>query len=406
MMGDSNMDAYTVKKDVSGGKVIVADDMLLTVDMPTTAGSKMLDGYMSLLEAEVLTRLRAAGYALGGKADVGEFAIDLLGETSHRGALVSDGKLKNAAAEIVASGDASAAVCLDVNGSVRRAAAQSGLISLKPTYGTVSRYGTVPVACSGETVSILAGDTDTCHDILDVISGHDSKDGTSLSDDLCSALKKSAEYSPVRRVAILSSMLNGADADVRAKVDVGADALKKSGVEVSVVESDIIAAARPAWNVLMSAELCNNVSRYDGVKYGYRAESFSGIDELYTNSRTEAFGELLKTAILFGSETLSTENYMEVYDKCLRIRRAVVEEFAKLFSDFDAVIMPACSAYSYTEEKIADDKYFAFEENLYTAPASVTGLPAVVAGGVQLVGKAFSDKALLDAAKIITKEGR
>ena len=134
------MNAYTAKKEISSAKAIVCDDMLLTTDMPTTAGSKMLDGYMSLLEAEVITRLKAAGYELSGKADVGEFAIDLLGETSCRGALARDGVIKNASAEIVKSGDAIAAVCLDVNGSVRRAAAQSGLVSLKATYGTVSRY--------------------------------------------------------------------------------------------------------------------------------------------------------------------------------------------------------------------------------------------------------------------------
>ena len=400
------MNAYTVKKDVSGEKIIVVDDMILTVDTPTTAGSKMLDGYMSLFESEALTRLSDAGYVLGGKADVGEFAIDLLGETSARGALVADGTIKNAAAEIVASKDALAAICLDVNGSVRRAAAQSGLVSLKPTYGTVSRYGVIPVACSGDTVSVLASKADDCHEILDVISGHDAKDGTSHSDELCAKLKKTAPRAAVRRVALLTSMNAGIDADVKAKLNAAVDALKESGIEVVLVENEIIASARPAWNVLMCAELCNNVSRYDGVKFGHRAQSFSGIDELYTNSRTEAFGELLKTAIIFGSETLSTENYMKVYDKCLRTRRVIVEEFAKLFAEFDAVMMPACSSMAYTEAQVAANKYLAFEENLYTAPASVSGLPAVVAGGVQLVGPAFSENTLLDAAMILTKEGR
>lgn len=400
------MNAYTVKKEISSEKVIVADDMILTADMPTTAGSKMLDGYMSLLESEALTRLKACGYALGGKTLVGEFAIDLLGETYYKGALAEGGAIKNGAAEAVRSGEAMAALCLDVNGSVRRAAAQSGLVSLKPTYGTVSRYGTVPVACSGETVSVLADSARVCGELLDVIAGHDDKDGTSLSDELCSKLKKGAQVAPVRRVALISDMTAGVDADVKAKLDGACAALAESGVEVSVIENGIIASARAAWNVLMSAELCNNVSRYDGVKYGYRAESFSGLDELYTNSRTEAFGELLKTTIIFGSETLSTENYMKVYDKCLRVRRVISEEFEKLFAEFDAVMIPACSSMAYTEEQIAANKHIAFEENFYTAPASVTGLPAVVAGGVQLIGGAFSELALLDAAAIITKEGR
>ena len=380
-------------------KRIVVDDMLLTTDAPTTAGSKMLEGYMSLLESEALTRAKAAGYTLGGKAAVGEFAIDLLGETSYQGALSENGVLKNATAEIVASGDAVAALCLDVNGTPRRAAAQYGLVSVKPTYGRVSRYGTVPVACSGETVSVLAKTASDCRDLLDAIAGHDDKDGTSLPEELCA---KVGEAPPIRRVALLKNFKT--DADVSAKIDASVKELKENGIEIVEIDNELFAAARAAWNVLMCAELCNNVSRYDGVKYGYRAENFSGIDELYTNSRTEAFGELLKTAILFGSETLSTENYKPVYDKCLRTRRVICEEFAKLFGEFDALLLPACSTLSYTEKAVADNKHIAFEENRYTAPASITGLPAVVAGGVQLVGKAFSENALLDAAKILTKE--
>ena len=375
---------------------IIVDDMLLTVDTPTTAGSNMLDGYMSLLESEALTRAKNAGYVFSGKADVGEFSIDLVGETSYRGAIVEDGVIKNATAKMLLSGNADAALCLDVNGAPRRAAAQSGLVSVKPTYGRVSRYGTVPVACSGETISVMAKTAADCLALLDAIAGHDDKDGTSLPEALCA---KVSEAAPVRRVALVKNFEG-------AKINEAIDTLKAAGIEVIEMESEILAAARAAWNVLMSAELCNNVSRYDGVKYGYRAENFSGLDELYTNSRTEAFGKLLKTAIIFGSETLSTENYNPVYDKCLRTRRVICEEFAKIFSDVDAVLLPAVSTLEYTESAVAAKQHLAFEENLYTAPASITGLPAVVAGGVQLVGKAFSENALLDAAKILTGEAK
>lgn len=398
------MNAYTVKTDLPSGKSIVADDMLLTVGMPTAAGSKMLDGYQSLLESEALVRAKAAGYGLCGKADVGEFAIDLLGETSYRGALTQDGVLKNAAAEIVKSGEAVGALCLDVNGSVRRAAAQSGLVALKPTYGTVSRYGTVPVACSGECVSVLAACAEEARELLDAVVGHDDKDGTSLSEEECARLKKGASAKAVTRVALLTSLNGGLSDEGKKALAEAAEALKAAGAEVCEIESEEIASAGAAWNVLMSAELCNNVSRYDGVKFGYRAKDFSGLDELYVNSRTEAFGELLKTAILFGSETLSTENYFKVYDKCLRVRRVIAEEFETLFGEFDAVLMPVCSALSYPEALVKENKQIAFEENVYTAPASITGLPAVVAGGVQLVGRAFSEQALLDAAKILGKE--
>ena len=397
------MKLYTAKIDSATVKPIVADDMILTKDLPTAAGSRMLDGYMSLFEAEALTRLQNAGYSLCGKADVGEFAFDLMGETSYNGACVKDGALVCASAEIVGSGDALAALTLDVNGSVRRAAAQSGLISLKPTYGTVSRFGTIPVACSGETVSLLASSTETCRTLLSVIAGHDDKDGTSLPEELCR--KVTEDGTPVRRVAVLSSMTQGISPEISAKMDAAIALFRENGVEVCDVADEVIDASRIAWNTLMCAELCNNVSRYDGVKYGYRAEQFTGIDELYTNSRTEAFGELLKTAILFGSETLSTENYQKVYDKALRVRRVVKEAFDAIFADYDAVLLPAVSTASYTEAEIRTNPARVFEENFYTAPASITGLPAVVAGGVQLMGRAFSEQALLSLAALFEKEG-
>ena len=149
----------------------------------------------------------------------------------------------------------------------------------------------------------------------------------------------------------------------------------------------------------MSAELCNNVSKYDGVKYGYRSADSKTLDELYTNSRTEAFGYLLKSTILYGSDTLSTDNYFKVYDKALRVRRVICEYFEALFKEYDAVVLPACSKKAYTEEDIAANTYIAYDESLYTAPASITGLPAVVTDGVQLIGKAYSENSLLDLAK-------
>ncbi|MBQ6810594.1 MAG: hypothetical protein IJO94_04225 [Firmicutes bacterium] len=397
------MKLYTTKIDTDAQKVFVADDMFLTKDMPTAAGSKMLDNYMSLLEAEAIARAKAAGYTMGGKADVGEFAIDLVGETSYNG--MEDGVLKNAAAEIVKAGEAEAALVFDVNGSVRRAAAQNDLVSIKPTYGTVSRFGTIPVACSGETVSVMAANTAKAQSLLDAVAGHDDKDGTSLSEEQCAQVK-TAEAPALKKVAVLGSFVKAADAEIAAKIEAAKAVLTANGAEVVEVEDEVFAAARVAWNILMSAELCNNVSRYDGVKFGYRAADFNGLDELYTNSRTEAFGELLKTLILYGSDVLSTDNYDKVYDKALRIRRVVVEAFGKLFAEYDAVLLPACSALSYTAEQVKANKYIALEENLFTAPASITGLPAVVCGGVQLMGKAFSENALIGAAKLMEKEGK
>lgn len=400
------MKLYTSKAETAAASVVVVDDMILTKEMPTAAGSKMLEGYRSLFDAEVITRLHAAGYAIGGKAAVGEFAIDLVGETAYDGACVADGILRNAAAEIIKAGEAKAVVGLDVNGSVRRAAAQNGLISVKPTYGTVSRYGTVPVACSGETVSVMAKTAADCREILEAIAGHDDKDGTSLSEECCAQIKSGGSIAKPAKVAVITGCNLTPDAEAAAKLSAFGAMLEQNGISVTAVDAGVLTTASAAWNILMSAELCNNVSRYDGIKYGYRTENFENIDELYTNSRTEAFGALLKTAILYGSDALSSENYMKVYDKALRIRRVIADAFAALFAQYDAVLMPACSKMVYTEADVQADRYISFAENCYTAPASITGLPVVVAGGVQMIGKAFAEPMLFAMAELYEKEGK
>ena len=372
---------------------VALDDMILTTDTKTTAGSKMLANYTSLFEAEVVTKLKNAGYGIAGKINVGEFGIDFLGETSHFGACDKDGKLVGATACVMP--DVNAVVGLDVNGAERRGAVLNDLTNLKPTYGTVSRFGTIPVVCSGETVSITGKCPNCVEKVLKVVIGHDDKDGTSHRVEDFAKLDTAKE---IKKVCCVKAVLDKTDSKMQEKIQETIAKMQEKGVDVEVIDGKELLLAKPAWNALMCAELCNNVSRYDGIKFGHRAKGYKNIDELYTFSRTEGFGELLKTAILYGSECLATENYMKVYDKALRIRRVIVEYFAKLFDSFDAVIMPAVSKTEYTVDS-AKEK--AFVENVFTAPASITGLPAVTTKGVQIVGSAFSDYRLLDFAKKI-----
>ena len=400
------MSLYLSQNTEAKERAVALDDMLLTTEFPTTAGSKMLDGYKSLFEAEVVSKLKNAGYSIAGKANVGELSLGLLGETSYYGAVTDEqGNLSLATAEILKTTDVLAVLGLDASGAIRRSAAISGQVCVKPTYATVSRFGTISVACSGETVCVSARNVSDVQSVLGDIIGHDDKDGTSLSEDKCQLLAPSAPFESIKKVAVAKSLAQSADEATRAKIHAVVDALKAKGIEVEPIDDELLLAAKIAWNVLMCAELCNNVSRYDGIKYGYRSKNYTNIDELYTNSRTEAFGELLKTAILFGSEALSTENYMPVYDKALRIRRVICERFAEIFASYGALLMPVCSKTAYTAEDVKENKYISFDEALYTAPASISGLPAVVFGGVQLVGPAFSENALFELAKIY-EEGR
>lgn len=367
-----------LSKEESEMKKIYLDDMLLTKELPTSAGSKMLDGYLSPFNCAVYEKLTAASYEIAGKTPVGEFGIDLVGETNF------DGKK--------ASADTLPVVSFDVNGAPRRFAAQNGLVNIKPTYGTVSRFGTVSAACSGECVGVTAESAEQCKEILSVIVGKDERDGTMHADEVCKSIVNAKKA--VKKIAVLKM---DADAQVNEKIAAAKKAFAVDGIEVSEIDAGVITASGAAWNILMCAELCNNVSRFDGIKYGYRTSNYKTLDELYTNSRTEAFGELTKTAILYGSDVLSSPNYMGKYDKAMRVRRLISEAFTKIFTEYDAVMLPACSKMSYGE---TDD---VFTENRYTAPASVTGLPAVTVNGVQLIGAAFTDGALLDLASTLEK---
>ena len=368
---------------------VMLDQMILTTCCPTNAGSKMLENFTSPFAATVVEKLAAKGFAIGDengcKAPVGEFAIDLVGETSFAGAADTAASLKN--------DTASAIVTLDVNGAPRRIAAQQGLVFAKPTYGIVSRYGTVPVACSGECVGVRAKTVADCREVLSAIVGKDERDGTMHADEVCRAAVANADTA--KKVAVLK--MEGSDS---AEMAAAKAELAANGIEIAEINAGVIAGANAAWNMLMCAELCNNVSRYDGVKYGYRTKNYKNLDELYTNSRTEAFGLTLKTAILYGSDVLSTKNYMAKYDKAMRVRRVISEAFAAIFAEFDAVLMPAVSKMNYTAEDCA------FAENKYTAPAQMAGLPAVVAAGVQVMGPAFSDGKLLALAALLAKEGK
>ena len=293
-----------------------------------------------------------------------------------------------AASLLLADGEVEAVVGLDVNGTQRRAAALADQVCVKPTYGTVSRFGTIAIACSGEAVCVTANTATEAQAVLSAIAGHDDKDGTSLPEKSCAQVRAAAEMSK-KKIALAKGFVRAADDVTKAAIADFASFAEGAGVAVVEIDDAILAAARPAWNVLMSAELCNNVSRFDGVKYGYRSAQYETIDELYTNSRTEAFGELLKATILYGSEMLSEENYEKRYDKSLRIRRVVVE---------DAVLLPACSKSAYTLADVEADKFLCFKDNACTAVASISGMPSVVVGGVQLIGPAFSDAALLALA--------
>ena len=392
------MKYYAYKCD--GGNIAV-DDTILVKDMEATAGSKMLKGFKPLFSAEAVTRLEAKGYKIAGKTNVGEFGLDLVGEFSHYEE--ADDILKGAAAELVAQGEVEAALGVDMNGSTRRCAAISGVDFLKPTYGTVSRYGVISCAASGEQLGVYAKSAEGIKNIMEIIGGHDEKDGTSLRND---SYDYSITSASGKKAAIIKELVDIADDATKAKIKAYAEALTAQGVTVEEISCDIFSTSNVAWQILMTAETCNNVSRYDGVKYGHRATEYKNIDELYVNSRTEGFNFLTKSVILYGSDVLSKNRYTDCYDKSLKVRRVIADKFKTLMENYDALLTPACSKTVYEKYDINDAFMTVFEESIFTSLANLIGVPAMVSGGIQLIGKHFGEGTLLSLANAVEKEGK
>ncbi len=380
---------------------IAVDDTILVKDAVTSAGSYILKDFKPLFSADAVVRLENKGYTVAGKTHVGEFGLDLVGEFSNYSEKEND--LKGASAELVAQGGVKAALGVDMNGATRRAAALSGVDFLKPTYGTVSRYGIISCAASGEQLGVYAKNAEGIKEIMDVIAGHDEKDGTSLRNESYD-YTISADVSG-KRVCIVKELLEKADDSVKARVNAYAESLRSNGVTVEEISLDIFDVANTAWQILMTAETCNNVSRYDGVKYGHRAAEYRNIDELYVNSRTEGFNFLTKAVILYGSDVLSKNRYKDCYDKSLRIRRVVSEKLEEIFKGYDAILTPICSASAYEAYDIHEAFGKVFAESVFTAASSITGTPALVSGGVQLMGKHFSESTLLSLAGSVERKG-
>ncbi|MBQ4573515.1 MAG: hypothetical protein IJA80_09590 [Clostridia bacterium] len=393
------MKYYATKVSPKGN--IAVDDTILVKDVVTTAGSRILDGFKPLFSAEAVTRLEEKGYTVAGKTNVGEFGLDLVGEFSYYAP--QEEKLQGSAATLVKNGDVEAALGVDMNGSTRRAATLAGVDFLKPTYGTVSRYGVISCAASGEQIGVYAKDAEKVAEIMGVIAGHDDKDGTSLKNE-------TYDYGITdvkgKKVALNKYLLDKADDETKAKVMAFADSLRANGVEVTEISCDMVEIANTAWQILMCAETCNNVSRYDGVKFGHRAKEYKNIDELYVNTRTEGFNFLTKAVILYGSDVLSKHRYKDCFDKSLRIRRVVAEGLQKAFQEFDAILTPVCSKSEYEAYDIKDAFGKVFEESVFTAVPNLIGIPAIVTNGVQLMGNHFSESTLLSLAHSVEKEDK
>lgn len=407
------------------GMCIAIKDNICTAAGRTTAGSRMLENYCSPFDATPVERLLNAGAVIVGKTNLDEFGMGSSTEHSHFGPTRNPwdtqcvpGGSSGGSAAAVAAGIVEAALGSDTGGSIRQPAAFCGVVGVKPTYGRVSRFGLIAYASSLDCVGPIARNVTDAARVLQAIAGPDPRDSTCSSrntPDLLTGLDQPIDQ---LRVGLVRSMLNDAnDPAVNAAMQSAADQLARAGaaiVDVELLDPDVAIAA---YYVVAPAEASSNLSRYDGVRYGYRAAlpNDASLEDLYRRSRTEGFGPEVRRRIILGTHVLSAGYYDAYYLRALKTRRLIKQDFDRAFADnqLHALLMPATPGPAFPIGAKTSDPMSLYLEDVYTVGISLAGLPAVAmpAGftsnrqplpiGVQLVGRAFDEPTLLRVARML-----
>ncbi|NTV11336.1 MAG: Asp-tRNA(Asn)/Glu-tRNA(Gln) amidotransferase subunit GatA [Zoogloea sp.] len=391
-------------------------DLFCTEGVLTTCASKMLSNFVSPYDAHVVTRLRAAGTVMLGKTNMDEFAMGSSNENSHYGPVrnpwdtgrVSGGS-SGGSAVAVAARMAPIATGTDTGGSVRQPASLTGITGIKPTYGTVSRYGMIAYASSLDQAGAMARSAEDCALMLSAMTGFDPRDSTSLErpeEDYTRDLDR--PLAGLRIGLPKEFFAEGMSADVAAAVDAAIAEYRRLGattVEVSLPNAKL---AIPAYYVIAPAEASSNLSRFDGVRYGHRAAEYTDLADMYQKSRAQGFGEEVKRRILIGSYVLSHGYYDAYYLQAQKLRRLIAQDFAQAFGQCDVIAGPVSPTTAFRIGEKSDDPVQMYLSDIYTIPVNLAGLPGLShpAGfgegglpvGLQLIGDYFSEARLLNVA--------
>ncbi len=398
------------------GVPVAVKDNICTEGILTTCGSRMLRNFVPGYSAEVINKLERAGAVLIGKTNMDEFAMGSTTETSfygftrnpHNRNYVS-GCSSGGSAAAVAAGECSYALGSDTGGSIRLPASFCGVTGIKPTYGTVSRYGLIAYASSLDQIGPLAKDVTDCAVILETIASNDSKDSTCITrtdTDFSSALVNDVAG---MRIGIpkdcLETDINPA---VKDAVLQAAEVLKERGAVVEEFEPGLTEYVVPAYYVIACAEAGSNLARFDGVKYGYRAESYLGLHDMYKKSRFEGFGSEVRRRIMLGTFVLSSGYYEEYYLKALRVRNLVKKDFERAFKKYDVLLSPVSRETAPEIGTSLCNPIKMYQGDTDTVAANLAGLPAMTLPcgtddkglpiGLQLVADCFQEKKMIRTA--------
>mgnify|MGYP000640615503 CR=1 FL=1 len=398
------------------GVPIAIKDNICIKGKTTTCASKILENFVPQYNAEVIDRLEQAGLVIIGKTNMDEFAMGSTTETSAYGVTKNPWDLEKVpggssggSAAAVAANECFMALGSDTGGSIRQPASYCGVTGIKPTYGTVSRYGLIAYGSSLDQIGPLAKDVTDCATLLEAIASHDEKDSTSVrleSYDFTSALKDDVKG---MKIGIPKDYFGeGLDEEVKEAVLAAAKTLEEKGAIVEEFDLGLVEYAIPAYYVIAAAEASSNLSRFDGVKYGYRAKDYEGLHNMYKKTRSEGFGAEVKRRIMLGSFVLSSGYYDAYYLKALRTKALIKKEFDKAFEKYDVILGPVAPT---TAPKLGDslsDPIKMYLGDIYTISVNLAGLPGIslpcgkdkngMPIGLQLIGDCFNEKKIIQAA--------
>ena len=404
------------------GVPIAIKDNICTKDVRTTCASKILSNYISIYDATVIKKLNEQHFLMVGKANMDEFAMGSSNENSSFGAVrnpwnldcVPGGSSGGPAASVAAS-EAVCALGSDTGGSIRQPASLCGVAGLKPTYGRVSRYGLIAFASSLDQIGPFAKNLKDCAALLEVISGYDEFDSTSINADVPSYKSfLNCEIKGMKIGVPKELMVKEIDAEVKESVENVLKMLEKSGASVEEISLPSLEYALSVYYIIAPSEASSNLSRYDGVRYGYRDMQAQTLREMYKKTRAQGFGPEVKRRIMIGTYCLSSGYYDAYYDKAQKVRTLIINDFKKAFSKYDVLISPTSPTTAFKIGDKIDDPLMMYLSDICTIPVNLAGIPAISlpAGiskdglpiGIQVIGDILREDNVLKIASAIESE--
>lgn len=411
----ADIDAGTLTSPIAGVPIAIKDNMC-TQGLLTTCASKILENFIPTFSSEAVLQLEKAGAVIIGKTNMDEFAMGSTSETSAYGETKNPwntdyvpGGSSGGSAAAVAAQECFLALGSDTGGSIRQPASFCGVVGMKPTYGTVSRYGLIAYGSSLDQIGPIGKDVTDCTTVMEIIACHDPKDSTSVKredTDFTSAL---VEDVTGMKIGIPRDYFGeGLEKEVREAVLKAAEQLKGKGAIVEEFDLSLVDYAIPAYYVIASAEASSNLSRFDGIKFGHRTKEYDGLHSMYKKTRSEGFGGEVKRRIMLGSFVLSSGYYDAYYLKALRTKALIKKAFDKAFETYDVILGPVAPTTAPKLGESLKDPIKMYLGDVYTISANLAGLPGISVPcgrdskglpiGLQLLGNCFEEKKIIQTA--------